>query len=140
LSREDTVKKEAKAAKALVVPVDRAEIEIDVPVWYTKIWLYRGMTAKEAARLATKVLKLRCVPPTNSYASVWCARDWSHTAVWFDGRPSPGVIAHECIHIMNHVFSEKGMPNIVSDNEEAWAYFMEYLVSTLGGHYGYPVS
>lgn len=49
------------------------------------------------------------------------------TAVFFNkNKLKPNVIVHECVHVVNRIFKEKGI-DLDIDNDEAQAYLMDYI-------------
>lgn len=47
--------------------------------------------------------------------------------VVFKGEASPSIIAHEAVHIVNHVFKDRGVKLDV-ENDEPYAYFIGWVV------------
>lgn len=45
--------------------------------------------------------------------------------IWFHGKPSGQIIAHECVHLINRIFKWKGV-KLSRTNDETQAYFTDW--------------
>lgn len=50
--------------------------------------------------------------------------------VVFKDDPSPSIIAHEAVHIVNHFFKDRGI-DLDVENDEPYAYFLGWVVIQL---------
>lgn len=53
--------------------------------------------------------------------------------IWFrDRRPGCGIVAHECFHAAYHVLSRELQVRVDDNNEEIFAYYLDWLVREIG--------
>lgn len=50
--------------------------------------------------------------------------------VVFKDDPTPSIIAHEAVHIVNHFFKDRGI-DLDTENDEPYAYFLGWIVVQL---------
>ena len=51
--------------------------------------------------------------------------------IWLDKDAGPGVIAHESFHAATFIFDTLGMPKITRQNDEALAYYLQWIVDEI---------
>lgn len=57
-------------------------------------------------------------------------KDMQDPIVWLQNR-KPHVVAHEMIHAVRHMFSALGHDAITDDNDELFAYHVDYAISQI---------
>jgi hypothetical protein len=51
--------------------------------------------------------------------------------IWFAETPTPGITAHEALHSVRHVLTTIGFPEMCEQNEEAFAYLLQWTVNRI---------
>lgn len=95
---------------------------ISLDVWHVEIALILGKPE------ADKVAKDYDFEPLDerSRGHFWCSENGNRFVV-FGEKPTPGFIAHECLHVVTDIFNDNGIP-ITHENDEAMAYTLGCLV------------
>lgn len=84
----------------------------------------------EPKELEMKFPKINFEPPVDHFDG-GCFKDGDNTylAFWlYDGKPSPGIVAHECKHLVNKVFIHVHH-ELDRYNDEAECYLLGWLVN-----------
>lgn len=97
--------------------------------WGFEVAVRIGGTVSEADRWATRLTGESC-SETNPGAGgfVFAADGGKHCVMWLSRPLHPDVIAHEALHVVNHMMSVSGMGRLSGNTEEAYCYLLGWLV------------
>lgn len=105
------------------------------PIYQADIIVSAGTQQQLAANRFGRLLgrnPIQVEPNQHRYASVSYYVDFKGCLIWFrDPSPGVGVLTHEAFHATRHVLTSSGV-GWSEDSEEAWAYFIEWLVKSIG--------
>jgi hypothetical protein len=114
--------------------INKLQVEnVHIEVYHTWLNIYVGDTVYDCLFHAGLL--------RNTTEKTWATTDalfWvcSKKNAWFiafnKGKINPGTIAHECFHATCRILKQKGIL-YTEDTEEAYAYLLDYLVTTVTG-------
>lgn len=93
-----------------------------------KIPIYGGEWTIIFCKSLKKVEKKYGLEPTNDFDAICLTRDTDYITAFEIDSITPGIIAHECVHLLNSIFISNGV-ELDRHNDETQAYLMGWLVN-----------
>lgn len=91
--------------------------KVDIPIYYGKLIIIKYKNVEKLNKKYNQNISNRYAAVVFSDESV----NYTKLIVAFHGKPSPDVIAHECAHLVNHIFINNKM-GLDPYNDEPQAY------------------
>jgi hypothetical protein len=98
-----------------------------------KIPIYNGTLVMIQVDNWDKVIKKYDQEITDSMDGVVFKHNHEYV-VAYNHNPKPGIIAHEAVHLVNHIFIDKHM-TLDPYNDEPQAYLTEWFVNTISDYF-----
>lgn len=96
----------------------------------TKIPIYGGTWIIIFTDELKKVEEKYKIDPVDGFDALFMSRGskYQYVTAFETNRATPGIIAHECVHLLNKIFVHNGV-DLDLENDEHQAYLMAWLVN-----------
>lgn len=100
--------------------------------WRFEVAVMVGGTAEDGAKWARGLIGDGCQPGSGDARCWYADEGGGNAAIWFDGKPGADIVAHEALHAICHLMQSRGMEPMNPQNDEAYCYLLQWLVSGIG--------